>query len=74
MDQGNVYTLSVTDDRPGMDNETIQKIFGPFYTKKKTGRGLELATVLGITRSHKSALKVDSTPGSGTEIGIFSRG
>ncbi|MEM7366491.1 MAG: ATP-binding protein, partial [Pseudomonadota bacterium] len=71
MEPGQVYSLSVIDDGPGMNPATMQKIFDPFFTTKETGRGLGLATVLGITRSHKGALKVESAPGSGTSINIL---
>lgn len=71
MEEGDVHVLSVSDDGSGMDEETMQKVFDPFFTTKETGRGLGLATVLGMTRSHKGALKIDSSPGSGTVISIF---
>ena len=42
------------------------KLFDPFYTTKEQGRGLELASALGILKGHQAGLQVLSEPGSGT--------
>jgi CheY-like chemotaxis protein len=54
-----------------MDQKTQSQIFDPFFTTKFTGRGLGLASVLGIIRGHKGAIKVDSELGRGTSIRIL---
>ena len=64
--------LEVQDDGPGMDEATRNRIFDPFFsTKSGTGRGLGLASVIGIVRAHQGALQVDSALGVGTRMRVW---
>ncbi|PKI16085.1 hybrid sensor histidine kinase/response regulator [Colwellia sp. 12G3] len=68
---GEYVCLEVTDNGAGMDEETKEKIFEPFYTTKFTGRGLGMSAVLGIIKSHAGALQLFSQLGQGTTFKVY---
>lgn len=68
---GRYVFLSVTDTGCGMDQETLQRLFEPFYTTKFTGRGLGMSAVLGIVRGHHGAIFIQSAPGCGTAVRVL---
>ena len=68
---GKYVYLEVIDTGCGMDPEALARIFDPFYTTKFSGRGLGLASVLGIVRQHRGNLKVESVPGRGTTFRVL---
>jgi len=64
--EGDYVTLTVSDTGAGISPEDIEKIFEPFYTKKKMGRsgtGLGMAVVWGTVKDHKGYIDVQSTEG-----------
>jgi PAS domain S-box-containing protein len=69
---GDYVLLSVTDTGCGIDKESIERIFDPFYsTKGELGSGLGLSQVYGFVQRSGGVIKVDSEPGQGTQFTLY---
>ena len=69
--EGMYSFINVSDTGKGMDKETLEKLFDPFYTTKEVGSGLGLAAALGIVRGHWGTIQVKSKPGEGANFRIL---
>lgn len=62
----NTLIISVSDNGPGMNDESLQKAKEPFYTTKTHGTGLGLAIAQVIARAHHGQFELRSEPEKGT--------
>jgi len=62
--------IEISDNGSGITGETIEKIFAPFFTTRKSGTGLGLAIVQQIVKGHGGEINVTSVPGEGTTFTI----
>ena len=72
--EGDYIVLTISDTGTGISPEDMEKIFEPFYTKKKMGRsgtGLGMAVVWGTVKDHNGYIDVQSTEGKGTTFALY---
>jgi len=63
--------LSIIDSGIGIPPENLDHVFDPYFSTKFAGRGLGLAMVWGIMRSHGGGIQIRSTSGHGTRLDLF---
>jgi two-component system, cell cycle sensor histidine kinase and response regulator CckA len=70
---GDYGYIELADEGIGMDEETMEHIFEPFYTSKAIGEGtgLGLSTAYGIVQKSGGNISVTSQPGVGTTFKIY---
>jgi len=71
MSPGKYIYLEVADTGCGMDAATLNRVFEPFFTTKFLGRGLGMSAILGIVRSQRGAVRIDSQVNAGTTIRVL---
>jgi len=72
--EGDYVRIRISDTGTGIDPQIINRIFEPFFTRKKLGRsgtGLGMAIVWGTVKDHKGYIEVDSALGKGTSFAIY---
>jgi PAS domain S-box-containing protein len=68
---GSRVVLQVSDTGVGMGEETMSRIFEPFYSTKSAGRGMGLAAIRGIVENHGGEVAVSSRPGEGSTFSVL---
>jgi signal transduction histidine kinase len=63
--------IEFQDTGTGMDEETIKKIFTPYFSTKSHGMGLGLPIVDKIIKEHKGKIEVKSQPDKGTTFTLL---
>jgi signal transduction histidine kinase len=64
--EGDKCLIEIEDNGSGMDKDTLQKLFEPYFTQKPKGNGLGLTNCQNIILSHKGKIEVKSQPGKGS--------
>jgi CheY-like chemotaxis protein len=70
---GSYLCLTVRDNGHGMDEDTIDRIFDPFFSTKgqSEGTGLGLSVIHGIVSNHGGAITVESKPDHGSQFKVY---
>ncbi len=72
-DAASFVELQIRDSGKGMDEETMARIFEPYFTTREQGEGtgLGLAVIRGIVQKHQGFIQVESVPGEGSVFSIY---
>lgn len=70
---GGYVCLTVADTGTGIEQSVMDRMFDPYFTTKKSGKGtgLGLAVTHGVIKDHGGYITVDSEPGKGTEFKVY---
>ena len=63
---GKYVKITVSDQGIGIAEETLLRVFDPYFTTKEKGSGLGLASVYAIIKNHAGHVEVESRVGEGT--------
>lgn len=67
---GRYVVLEVADTGPGIPADVLGRIFDPFFSTKRAGRGLGLSAVLGTLRAHSGGYRISFSHGQGTRFAV----
>jgi two-component system cell cycle sensor histidine kinase/response regulator CckA len=73
IEPGEYVCMKFSDNGIGMDEDTLKRIFEPYFTTKGSmgGTGLGMSVVFGIVKGHGGYIEVKSKLGGGTEITVY---
>lgn len=70
MNRDDKCVITITDNGPGIDEESLSKVFEPYFTSKTRGTGLGLTNTQNIILNHKGHISLESKKGTGTTFTI----
>ena len=68
---GDYVCIEVRDEGTGISPQNLKKIFDPYFTTKRKGNGLGLASSYSIITTHKGTITVDSSIGQGSIFRVY---
>ena len=68
---GRYVRVAIADSGEGIKPEIVSRVFDPYFSTKRTGGGLGLATVYSIVKRHDGRIEVESTPGRGATFTLW---
>lgn len=71
IDQKENYEVRIADNGVGISNDSMPKLFEPYFTAKRNGMGLGLPATLNILQAHKAQIDVKSIEGVGTTFSLL---
>jgi len=72
--QGSEYIVTIQDNGCGISQESLSHLFEPYFTSKRNGMGLGLASTLNILQSHQASIEVQSALNEGTSFTLTFKG
>lgn len=60
--------VEIRDDGPGLDRESLDRVFDPYYTTKPGGTGLGLSITRGVIEEHGGVIEMTGSPGQGCQV------
>jgi two-component system nitrogen regulation sensor histidine kinase NtrY len=70
LNRNNLVSITVADNGTGMDEDTVSRIFIPFFTTKAKGTGIGLSLSRQIMKLHNGNIRVSTTPEKGSSFTI----
>lgn len=64
------FTISVHDTGRGISDDSIERVFDPFFTTRPGGTGVGLAVARRIVTAHRGEISLSSEPGAGTIVQV----
>jgi signal transduction histidine kinase/ActR/RegA family two-component response regulator len=68
---GRYVRVVLADTGEGIPAEVLPRVFDPYFSTRKTGSGLGLATVYSIVKRHSGSIEVESKVGEGTKFTLW---